>query len=103
MVLLAGTETQGNIRGYRVSLRQNTTKSMHLLKEEKIFFKTQSNFLPTCAGITQRREARQTVSLLYLTLSDNESLKLDATLFAPTICSSAELIVQNKNDRWQAY
>jgi hypothetical protein len=73
------------------------------IEGEKDIFKTQSNFLPTCAGITQRREARQTVSLLYFTLSGHESLKLDATLFAPTICSSAELIVQNKNDRWQAY
>jgi len=44
MVLLAGTETQGNIRGYRVSLRQNTTKCMHLLKEEKIFFKHKATF-----------------------------------------------------------
>ncbi len=44
MVLLAGTETQGNIRGYRVSLRQNTTKCMHLLKEKKIFLRHKATF-----------------------------------------------------------
>ena len=44
MVLLAGTETQGNIRRYRVSLRQNTTKCMHLLKEENIFLRHKATF-----------------------------------------------------------
>ncbi len=44
MVLLAGTETQGNITGYRVSLRQNTTKSMHLLKKEKIFLRHKATY-----------------------------------------------------------
>jgi hypothetical protein len=85
MVLHAGTETQGNITGNRVSLRQNTTKSMHLLKEEKIFLRHKATFCQPVQELhkDQRREARQTVSLLYFSLSGNESLKLDATLFAP--------------------